>query len=96
MAIVGECSTAQEAQILYSQTQPDAVIIDHRLPDSSGLKLAEALLTQDIYARIVLLIPARMATDSQNLIAQGVKAVVTKPFYPELLQSTLIEVVVGL
>lgn len=96
MQIVGECSHSEEALQLYQQTRPDVVVLDHSLPDATGLKLVEDLLAYDIYARIVLMIPQRMSAQVQNMIAVGVKAVITKPFYPENLQSTLIEVAMGL
>lgn len=95
MNIVGECTHSKHVLELYKQTLPDVVLIDHSLPDLSGLQLTETLLAHDIYARIILMIPQRMAKESQNIIAIGVKAVVIKPFYPENLQSTLIEVAMG-
>jgi len=93
MQTVGECSTAAEALILYQKCKPDIVIVDHSLPDQTGTKLVEDLLTLDIYARIILLIPMRMEYEAQNLIAMGVQSVISKPFYPEPLQKSLIEVV---
>ncbi|MGV3525629.1 MAG: response regulator [Candidatus Sericytochromatia bacterium] len=96
MELAGTCNTRQEALALYAQTQPDAVIIDYNLPQGNGPKLIEELLVQDIYARLIVLVPSRLAAETQNLIAMGIKAVVVKPFYPEILQSTLIEVAVGL
>ena len=96
MEVVGECGDQSQVLELYQTTHPDVVMLDYSLPDTSGLKLVELLLAQDIYARIVLMVPMRMASQSQNLIAMGIKAVLTKPFYPENLQSTLIEVAVEL
>lgn len=96
MSIVGECTNSEQVLIQYEHTRPDVVVIDQSLPDISGLKLTEILLNHDIYARIILMIPQRMVEQTQNIIAIGVKAVITKPFYPEHLQSTLIEVAMGL
>lgn len=96
MQIVGECSHSDQAMELYQTNKPDVVLIDHSLPDMDGLKLTEILLAYDIYARIILMIPQRMAQETQNIIAVGVKAVISKPFYPENLQSTLIEVAMSL
>jgi two-component system chemotaxis response regulator CheY len=96
MKVAGECSQRDEALAMYQRLKPDVVLIDHSLPETNALNLTEALLGLDIYAKIVLLVPLRMAKESQSLIAMGVRAVVVKPFYPEILQSTLIEVTVGL
>ncbi|HEY9842286.1 MAG: response regulator [Candidatus Sericytochromatia bacterium] len=96
MEVVGECSDQNQALELYQSCKPDVIMLDYSLPETSGLKLVEQLLAQDIYARVVLMIPLRMESQIQNLIAMGIKAVLVKPFYPENLQSTLIEVAVGL
>ncbi len=93
MRTVGECSSAAEALKLYQECQPDIVIMDYSLPDQNGTQLVEDLLSLDIYARIILLIPMRMESETQNLIAMGVQGVISKPFYPEPLQKCLIEVV---
>lgn len=95
MEVVGECSDLSQALDLYQLHEPDVIMLDYSLPESSGLKLVEMLLAKDIYARIVLMIPLRMESQIQSLIAMGIKAVLVKPFYPENLQSTLIEVAVG-
>lgn len=96
MDVIGECADQTQALELYQQHHPEVVMVDYSLPEVSGLKLVELLLAKDIYARIVLMIPLRMEAQVQNLIAMGIKAVLVKPFYPEHLQSTLIEVAVGL
>lgn len=96
MEIAGTCQTREEALTLYAETHPDAVIIDYSLPNGNGPQLIEELLVHDIYARLIVLVPSRLASETQNLIAMGIKAVVVKPFYPEILQSTLIEVAIGL
>lgn len=96
MKIAGECSQHDEALSMYQTLKPDVVLIDHSLPETDALSLTEALLGLDIYAKVILMIPLRMAKEAQGLIAIGVKAVIIKPFYPEILQSTLIEVTVGL
>lgn len=93
MHTVGECSSAAEALILYKACQPDIVIVDYSLPDQNGSQLVEDLLSLDMYARIILLIPMRMESEIQNLIAMGVQGVISKPFYPEPLQKSLIEVI---
>lgn len=96
MEVIGECTDHLQTLEFYEKYQPDVVMLDYSLPDTPPFKMVEQLLAQDIYARIILMIPLRMESQIQNLIAMGIKAVLIKPFYPENLQSTLIEVAVGL
>jgi YesN/AraC family two-component response regulator len=93
MEISGECGTAKDGLELFKAKKPDVTILDYSLPDQTGFQLAEELLKTDIYARLILLIPHRLFYHTHDLIAMGIRAVVTKPFYPEKLQSTLIEVI---
>lgn len=95
MELAGECSTAAETLSLYPTLLPEAVIIDYALPDHKGTQIIEQILALDIYARIIFVIPLRMNQIIPSLIGRGVKAVITKPFYPEVVQRTLIEVVFG-
>ncbi|MGE3725239.1 MAG: response regulator [Candidatus Sericytochromatia bacterium] len=93
MEIVGEGCTPAEGLALFKTYAPDVTLIDYSLPNQTGFQLAEELLKHDIYARLILMIPHRMFYHSHDLIAMGIRAVITKPFYPEKLQSTLIEVI---
>lgn len=96
MEVIGECSDQKDVLTLYEQMAPDLVMVDYSLPDTLGIKVVEQLLAKDIYAKIILMIPLRMEQQIQSLISMGVKAVLVKPFYPETLQSILIEVAVAL
>lgn len=92
MEVVGETSTPNEGLELFLQEQPDIMLIDFSLQNMNGKELAEEILKKDIHARIILMLPYRMIEKTQELIAMGIRAVVTKPFYPEQLQTVLIEV----
>lgn len=93
MEIVGEGMTPEEGLAMFKSQTPDVTLIDYSLPNQTGFQLAEEMLKHNIYARLILMIPHRMFYRSHDLIAMGIRAVITKPFYPEKLQSTLIEVV---
>lgn len=92
MAIAGETSIPAEGIELFFQKKPDITLIDYSLQGMNGRELAEEILKRDIYARLILMLPYRMFEEAQELIAMGIRAVITKPFYPERLQSVLIEV----
>ena len=92
MQVVAECADPRQGIAWFEELRPDITLIDYSLPGMTGLQVAEELLKQDFYARVVLMIPHRMLSQSQNMIALGIRAVVAKPFYPERLQTILIEV----
>jgi two-component system chemotaxis response regulator CheY len=92
MQVVAECADPAQGINLFETFRPDITLIDYSLPDMNGLRVAEELLKQNFYARLILMVPHRMLPESQNIIALGLRAVVIKPFYPERLQTLLIEV----
>jgi DNA-binding NarL/FixJ family response regulator len=95
MPIAGETGDPHLGISLFEQLAPAVTLIDYSLPQMSGREVAEAILQRNLYARLIMLFPSRKMAEAQSLIAMGVKAVISKPFHPEKLQSTLIEVVVG-
>ena len=92
MQVVAECAEPKQGIACFEELKPDITLIDYSLPGMTGLQVAEELLKHDFYARVILMIPHRMLLQSQNMIALGIRAVVAKPFYPERLQTILIEV----
>ena len=71
----------------------DMLLIDYNLPDMTGLALAEKILHDTIYARLVLIIPESLSHESQDFIAHGLQATLVKPFSEEALQKVLIEAI---
>ena len=72
-------SSIQQAQEVFSQQQPEAVIIDSDLPDGNGLELCQWLQRQP--STLVLMLSAQ---DSEADIVVGLKSgaddYITKPF----------------
>src|SRR3954466_6631365 len=54
-SVVGEASSVAEGLAVASQTQPDVVIMDVRLPDGSGLEAVKKLRAMDAQLGIVVL-----------------------------------------
>ena len=52
--IVGESADAPTGEQVWTDTRPDVVITDYRLPGDSGLDLAAHILGADPLARIIL------------------------------------------
>src|SRR5947208_7040511 len=53
--VVGEASSIAEALAVATQTQPDVVLMDIRLPDGSGLEAVKKLRSQNSHLGIVVL-----------------------------------------
>ena len=96
MEVVGETARPREGLTLFDELKPDITIVDYSLPTMNGLQLVEAILSKDMYAYIVFLLPVRLREKSRELIGMGLKGVLLKPFHVEQLQSLLIEVTVNL
>jgi two-component system, OmpR family, response regulator len=77
--LVSLTSSVQQAQDVFNQQQPEAVIIDSELPDGHGLELCRWLQRQP--STLVLMLSAQ---DSEADIVTGLKAgaddYMTKPF----------------
>jgi two-component system response regulator DesR len=55
MSVVGRASNGRAALDLVRTLKPDVVVTDIEMPDMSGLELAQALRTEKLAARIVIL-----------------------------------------
>lgn len=95
MTCIGLTRDVKTGIELFCQHRPDAVIVGHTIGEKKGIDIAEEILKQDFYARIILVAPYHTLDESQKLIARGIKAVLPKPFYPRQLQSQLIEVIMS-
>ncbi|GDY31944.1 response regulator [Gandjariella thermophila] len=82
--VVGTASTAEEARGKIRDREPDLVLLDHYLPDSSGLALL-AELTVDT----IMLTAASDAASVRAAFAAGALNYLVKPFTAEQLGERL-------
>jgi DNA-binding NarL/FixJ family response regulator len=54
-AVVAECSDGAEVLPAYRRVRPDVVLLDMAMPGATGLEAAEAVLTADPAARVLML-----------------------------------------
>lgn len=54
LAVVGEASGGREAIRLAKQLAPDAVVLDQRMPDMTGIETARALLDEHPDLHVIL------------------------------------------
>ena len=96
MEIVGEYNNPQEGIPAFEILKPDIVVVDYSLLNVTGIQVVEEILSRNIYANIVLLLPSQLFHRTQEFVGMGIKGVLTKPFYPEKVQKVMIEVAVNL
>lgn len=84
-----EADSCRRAEALWSGDQVDAVVLDNRLPDSSGLDLLRHMRQRGHRERVVWL-----SADTNVLSGKGARelnllAVLTKPLHLECLQAAI-------
>ncbi|MCU1463291.1 MAG: pdtaR [Acidimicrobiales bacterium] len=78
LSVVGEAATGEEAVERCREHQPDVVLLDYRLPDISGLEVAERILAERP-AQNIILFSAFLDADTIRKAAEvGVRACISK------------------
>lgn len=70
ITVVGRAGTAADGLAAIEAERPDVVVLDHRLPDTTGIDLSRRLLAADPAARILLLTGA----GDDDVLAAAVQA----------------------
>ena len=95
IAVVGEASSLAEALDVHSSAKPDVSLIDVRLGEESGIKLARSILKSAVGGKVVIL----TAFDDEDLLAEavsaGVQGYVLKSTMPQQLLSAIRDVHAG-
>jgi DNA-binding NarL/FixJ family response regulator len=84
--VLGHAASVAEASAKCDQLDPDAVLLDVRLPDGDGLVLAKRLAARARRPRILLTSSDRTAVSPQSLHQSGANGFIPKT---ELAQSDL-------
>jgi DNA-binding NarL/FixJ family response regulator len=78
MELVAQAENAQEAINEYRRLRPDVVLMDQRLPDTSGTEALIAIRKQFPDARIMMLTTSRGDIEIQRALRAGAAAYVLK------------------
>lgn len=54
LRVVGEAASGREALDQWRETQPDTIVLDHRMPDMTGLEAAEIVLAERPDQQIII------------------------------------------
>lgn len=86
---VEEAGTLEEARVMLVQTRPDAMLLDHILPDGGAVEAIEELLQLDP-AVVILVLTAHGTIDlAVQAIKQGAQQFLTKPIELDTLEDVL-------
>ena len=78
MAVVAQASTADEGLQEYRRLRPDLVLMDQRLPGTSGTETLIAIRNQDPHARVIMLTTSSGDVEIQRALRAGAAAYVLK------------------
>ncbi len=78
--VAGLCATGRQAVDLFASSKPDIVLLDLRLPDSSGVQVLKEIRELDPHARVVMLtssqadaaIYAAMSNGASGYLLKGI------------------------
>ncbi len=89
--VTREAANASEARIALAEAEPDVILLDWMLPETSGLDLARELRRSDTGAQIpIIMLTARSEEeDKVRGLEGGVDDYVTKPFAPRELVARI-------
>lgn len=86
--IVAEGEDGEEAVALYSQVQPDLVLLDLTLPGMDGLPALRRIMQANPHARVIVCSGRRGGDTAREVYEAGAREFIIKPFgRPELLQA---------
>ncbi len=81
-----ECNDATEAYDICAREMPDCILLDLMMPGIDGWKLLEIFNASNALCEIpVVVLTGNVNADRENLMRQGVKGFLVKPFDPHVL-----------
>jgi two-component system, NarL family, response regulator DevR len=95
MQIVGEAATAAEALEVVSQSKPDVVLLDIRLPDGSGLEVCRQLRKAQRGLRVLMLTSYYTDDIVMDAIEAGAEGYLLKEINADFLVRSIQEVLEG-
>jgi DNA-binding NarL/FixJ family response regulator len=82
MCVVGQGATGHEAIQLFHELQPDAALMDVRLPDMSGIDAMITILSGSPQARVIMVTSSEGDVEMERALAGGAKGYILKSMPP--------------
>ncbi len=89
LTVTGEAGDGRQAIELYSQLQPDLVLMDITMPVMDGNLALKAILASDPAASVVMITALGQKEQVLSAIKAGARDFIIKPFDQERVQATL-------
>lgn len=84
LEVVGEARGADEALARWREMSPDVIVLDHRMPGTTGLQVAEQILAESP-AQSIILFSAYLDDDLVTRASQvGIRACISKDRYDDI------------
>ena len=93
--ILGHAKSIHEALAFCETAKPDLILMDHFLPDGTGLETARQLLKADPEMKIIMLSMSKERQIMQAAMKIGVKAYLLKDIGRDELQDNILRVLNG-
>ncbi|NJK64583.1 MAG: response regulator [Synechococcaceae cyanobacterium SM2_3_1] len=89
-----EAESGREGIAMAEATQPDAILLDYMMPEMDGPMTLQQLQTNPSTATIpVIILTALLASSHKTeLLKQGAKGLITKPFDPVKLKDEIAQI----
>jgi len=88
-SIVGEASGGEQAIELYSQTKPDIVMVDARMPDMDGVCAVREILRINPQALTIVCASSGEKSSIMEALAAGAVDFCAKPYTPRRVLATI-------
>ena len=93
--VVAEADSGEEAYTMYSQSQPDVVMIDIAMPGIGGIEAIKKILLRDKKAKILALSVHEDISHPKRVLQAGAHGYLTKRQAPEVLIDAIRKVAKG-
>ncbi|MGQ0605498.1 MAG: response regulator [Candidatus Nitrosotenuis sp.] len=78
--VISEAQNGLEAVEMFSQTNPDVLLLDLAMPKKDGLVVAKEIMAKHKNAKIILITESENQKIINDCIRSGVKTFISKPF----------------
>lgn len=89
--VVGEADNGRSALRKYKECKPDIVTMDITMPECDGIEGLKEIMAIDPNATVVMISATGQERLIKEAILNGAKSFIVKPFSPDRVLSTLME-----